>query len=149
MSTEGLLMSTPRVIRLAPSFMEIVAAESREAYYLAHGIDLCRPYTESLGDGFALVAQQTSRDADAGTPDEVEAAAIDTLKRLIRQRQDEGHPVLKGVAEVFLQAQGLTRAQARALINARNGKEWRLLPLPAGRGRGTPLALYSAESAAK
>ena len=66
------------------------------------------------------------------------AAAVlpeQALGALVRQREAEARPLLKGTAEAFLRGHGLSQRQARAVIRAGNGTRWTLVRLPGGQAR--------------
>jgi hypothetical protein len=66
--------------------------------------------------------------------------AAESLAELVRTRSLED-PILKTEAEQYLCAEGLSKRAARAVIADRTDL-WEVKPLPAGRGKGTPKALF-------
>lgn len=61
------------------------------------------------------------------------------LADVIGERTAEGKLMLKTEAESFLKESGLTREEARSLINGKNGILWRIESIP---GKGNPKVLF-------
>jgi DNA polymerase III delta prime subunit len=88
----------------------------------------CREVTEQL-----VQAGDQAREEARRVREEKEAAVVAALAEEVRRRAEEGRPFYKRRdAEPFLCRLGLTRRQARAILNHHAGRFWVLQPGPKG-----------------
>src|SRR5262249_14998518 len=94
------------------------------------------PWTlHEVTDTLIQAGKEAVNQADKARDERLQQAA-DALVGEIAQR--EHHPMTKTEAEEFLVHQpGITRTEARQLLQAYNGKSWRLSPIREGRGKYT------------
>jgi hypothetical protein len=69
--------------------------------------------------------------------------AAKALAELVGEKEVAGQPLLKTDAEDYLMQQGLKRQDARDLFKAKLGKLWRTESLPAGKGKGNPVGVFT------
>jgi hypothetical protein len=96
------------------------------------------PWT--LRDVTADILSAAQATLQAAEEAKTEATAAESLAELVRARSLED-PVLKTEAEQYLCGEGLSKRAARSVI-ADRADLWEMKPLPAGRGKGTPQALF-------
>jgi hypothetical protein len=88
----------------------------------------CREVTEELVQAGDQAREEARRAQEAK-----ETAAVAALAEEVQRRAEEGRPLYKRRdAEPFLCRLGLTRRQARAILNTRAGQCWVLRPGPKG-----------------
>jgi hypothetical protein len=92
-----------------------------------------RPYTcREITIELEAAAQQALHETRRAQQ-EAEDRAAALLAEEVRRRAEEGRPLYKRRdAEPFLCGLGLTRRQARGILNARAGQYWVLRPGPKG-----------------
>jgi hypothetical protein len=124
------------------TYQEIRDAGGPQAAYRASGTDLHWPPRVMAGAVFLVVEPDEARP-------QTRAAAVlpaQALVALVRKREAEERPLLKGRVEAFLRGLGFSQRRARAVIRAGHGTRWTLVRWPGGQGQGMPTALYPVRS---